>query len=156
MPAKSKSLRRRYHTCPGLFQRRYIVSLLCSPPPQQLQDLLPLSSIQQKNDTKTQNKRSSSDCEVMHNLFLLTERTTRSDRDQINVCFQTKQEAALTKSLQEKLSAALLKMSEYRNQLQSVRQELKIAHKVRVFLGFLLLFTYGFIWADFCVFWCGV
>lgn len=139
MPAKSKSLRRRYHTCPGLFQWRYIVSLLCFTP-QQLQDLLPLSSIQQKNDTKTQNKRSCNDCEVMHNLFLLTERTTRSDRDQMNMCFQTKQEAALTKSLQEKLSAALLKVSEYRNQLQSVKQELKIAHKVRVFFRFPITF----------------
>uniref|UniRef100_H3CST2 Coiled-coil domain containing 13 n=1 Tax=Tetraodon nigroviridis TaxID=99883 RepID=H3CST2_TETNG len=71
----------------------------------ELQDLLPLSSAEQRNDTKTQNRRSSNGCE-------------------------TEQETSLTKSLQEKLSVALLKVSEYRNQLQSVRQELKIAHKV--------------------------
>ncbi|XP_029687154.1 coiled-coil domain-containing protein 13 isoform X2 [Takifugu rubripes] len=68
----------------------------------ELQDLLPLLSAEQKNDAKTSNKRATNGCE----------------------------ETPPMKSLQEKLSAALLKVSEYRNQLQSVRQELKMAHKV--------------------------
>ncbi|AWP03928.1 putative coiled-coil domain-containing protein 13 [Scophthalmus maximus] len=71
----------------------------------ELQSALVLSPSGQTDDTRSRSKRLLEDCE---------------------------QENPAVKSLQDKLAAAQLKVAEYRNQVQSLKQELKVAQRVLI------------------------
>lgn len=85
-----------------------------------------------KTDTNTQNKRSSDGCEVLHHQDIPPPPPTlmTATQSESYITCSQKQENPVVKSLQDKLAAAQLKVTEYRNQVQSAKQELKVAHKV--------------------------
>lgn len=89
----------------------------------------------QKIDTKSQDKSSSEDCEVIidgkiHKKYIFYLFLMMETQSLLCIVYSQKQEHPVVKSLQEKLAAAQLKVTEYRNQVQSVKQELKVAQRV--------------------------
>ncbi|XP_067218399.1 coiled-coil domain-containing protein 13 isoform X2 [Chanodichthys erythropterus] len=84
----------------------------------------------EKTKTKQANNRVKElEKELQATLLLNPAKTTNKKQTSrtVNDCLEN---SPVVKSLQEKLSAAQLKMTEYRNQIQTLKQELKIAHKV--------------------------
>lgn len=91
------------------------------------------SSAGPKTDSRSQNITSSEDCEVIIDVKIHIDVSLTlmiSTQTESYIIGPQKQENPVVKSLQEKLAAAQLKVIEYRNQVQSVKHELKVAQKV--------------------------
>ncbi|KAG1926661.1 coiled-coil domain-containing protein [Pimephales promelas] len=81
----------------------------------------------EKTKTKQANNRVKQLEKELQATLLLNPAKTASTSRAVNDYLEN---SPLVKSLQEKLSAAQLKMAEYRNQIQTCKQELRMAHKV--------------------------
>ncbi|XP_056321561.1 coiled-coil domain-containing protein 13 [Danio aesculapii] len=84
----------------------------------------------EKTKTKQANNRVRELEKELQAMLLLNPGKTTNKKQATKIVNDHPENNPVVKSLQEKLSVAQLKMAEYRNQIQTFKQELKIAHKV--------------------------
>ncbi|XP_068069101.1 coiled-coil domain-containing protein 13 isoform X2 [Danio rerio] len=84
----------------------------------------------EKTKTKQANNRVRELEKELQAMLLLNPGKTTNKKQASKIVDDHPENNPVVKSLQEKLSVAQLKMAEYRNQIQTFKQELKIAHKV--------------------------